>query len=253
MTKEQTTENKELTTFQTSLYPALSEEAVVGIKEAMEANFSGQQIDPRKVFSIIKFPSGGSTSWEIPIIDGEPIDTKEFTGIIMHVGIERARYVGKYGEGDSVPACTSPDGLHGIGEPGGDCMNCAYNQFDTHPEHKGRKACSETKPIYFIMKETGDFAAEEWPMILRTSAGSLGVLDDYRIKLAKSRTQIHTIETKFTLLKTQNKNNIAFSQLVLSRGDKITDQKTIDMIKSYKSGISPFIMPQQNFATSNAA
>ena len=241
--QERTTMAKETTavaTISDSFYPALSEEAVVGIKEAMDANLGGDSIDPRKLFSTIKMPSGGSTAWEIPAIEGEDFVTKEFTGIIMHIGTERAKYVGKYGE-NKVPECTSQDGVFGIGEPGGECMRCHYNQFDTHEEHKGRKGCSEVKMVYFIMKNTGQFEAEEWPMIMRVSAGSFGVLEDYRIKLAKSRIMIHSIETKFTLIKTKNKQDIDFAQMVMTRGEKVADKAMLSTIAEYKKGILPYI------------
>ena len=238
--KNEKAETKEIATLSTKLYPALSEEAVVGIKEAMDANLGGDSIDPRKLFTTIKVPSGGSTAWDIPAVEGEGFITKEFTGIIMHIGTERAKYAPKYGE-NKIPFCISRDGLLGIGEPGGECMKCQYNQFDTHEEHPGRKACSEVKPVYFIMKETGDFEAEEWPMIMRVTAGSFGNLEEYRIKLAKSRIKINTIETKFTLVGDKNKSGIDFAKICFTRGEKISDKAMISQIDGYRNGILPYI------------
>lgn len=237
----------------TNLYPALTEEAVEGMCESVESNLDmgSDRIDPRKLFTTITFPGGGSTIWEIPAVEGDSISTKEFTGIIFHINTERARYQGKFG-GDKRPLCTSQNGEIGHGDPGGECMSCAYNEFGSHEEYPGRKACTETKQLYFIMKDTGDFPTEKWPMICRIPAGSFPILEEYRIRLAKTRTKLYTVETKFTLTKQKNKQDIPFAQVLLTRGDTITDPEMIKAIESYKAGILPFIKPQSSEAKAAA-
>ncbi len=93
----------------------------------------------------IKIPAGGATTFEIP--DGDEEDgvrtAKDITGVILLHHPAFAYYMRKYTGGSNPPDCGSFDGKLGVGNPGGSCATCPYNQFGSG-EGKS-KACKNRR------------------------------------------------------------------------------------------------------------
>lgn len=97
----------------------------------------------------IKIPAGGSTAFEIPSVDGDDSEmVKEITGVILYNHPANAYYTDKYTGGSNPPDCSSFDGIHGIGNPGGSCKNCPFNKFGSG-EGKS-KACKNRRMLYIL-------------------------------------------------------------------------------------------------------
>ena len=83
------------------------------------------------VFERIKMPSGGTTLFKMPGDDtDEPSFVKEFSAVILYHHPIRAYFKTKFTGATNPPDCGSLDAVKGYGEPGGDCRNCIYNDFN---------------------------------------------------------------------------------------------------------------------------
>ena len=159
-------------------------------------------------FERIKIPSGGATVFELPGEDGESDTVKEFSAVILCHQSLNAYYKTKYTGGSNPPDCGSLDGITGIGDPGGNCKTCKYNQFGTG--ENGSKACKNRRRIYLLRE------GEMFPMLLSLPTGSLKTFTKYlQTQLSKGRAS-NSIVTRFSLKKVTNKSGIAFSQAVFT-------------------------------------
>ena len=113
-------------------------------------------------------PSGKSTKWEIPTIDGDVETTGEIEGIIVFHKLSRARWPGEYKGGGESPLCGSKDGFTGEGDPGGKCKDCPYAKFTENSKGENVKPeCRFVKQI-FIRRPN-----ELLPMVLNVTAVNL--------------------------------------------------------------------------------
>ena len=102
-------------------------------------------------FQRIKIPSGGNLVFEIPTDDPENPDyEKTLEGVLIFHHDANAYWPdGSEYDENTAPLCSSVDGKHGIGEPGGMCAACALNQYGTASEGKG-KACKNMRMLYLL-------------------------------------------------------------------------------------------------------
>lgn len=160
-------------------------------------------------FDRIKIPAGGSTAFEIP--DGYGDDTtmvKDITGVILLHHPAYAYYTEKYAGGSNPPDCGSFDGVTGVGNPGGSCCKCPYNQFGSGDGQS--KACKNRRMIYILME------GEIFPMVLSLPTGSLKEFTKYlKRQLSKGR-KLNQVVTKISLKKATSGSGIAFSQAVFA-------------------------------------
>ncbi len=133
----------------------------------------------------LKVPGGGARSWEIEIL-GEVDSVQAIRGVMLHTTINRSYWKENFDSsgGGSPPDCVSQDGLNGVGEPGGDCLSCRFNQFgsDTGPDGtqaKG-KACKEQRVIYILQEN------DVFPSILVTPPTSLNPAKKYLLDLGRA-------------------------------------------------------------------
>lgn len=102
-------------------------------------------------FQRIKIPSGGNLVFEIPTDDPEnPNYEKTIEGVLIFHHDSNAYWPeGSEYDDNTAPLCSSVDGKHGIGEPGGSCAICALNQYGTAAEGRG-KACKNMRSLYLL-------------------------------------------------------------------------------------------------------
>lgn len=102
-------------------------------------------------FQRIKIPSGGNLVFEIPTDDPEnPNYEKTIEGVLIFHHDSNAYWPeGSEYDDNTAPLCSSVDGKHGIGEPGGSCAVCALNQYGTAAEGRG-KACKNMRSLYLL-------------------------------------------------------------------------------------------------------
>ena len=188
-------------------------------------------------FERIKIPSAGSTVFEVPGEDpSEPESVKEFSAVILFHHPLFAYYKSKYTGGNNPPDCGSYDGVTGIGDPGGDCKRCPYNQFGTG--ENGSKACKTRRRI-FVLRE-----GEIFPLLLSLPTGSLKELTRYLKRLLSKGRKSNSVITRFSLKKATNSGGLAYSQAQFSIDRVLTPEeytlieRMTEQVKAYSSQVA---------------
>ena len=234
MAKETT---KEITKSITEEYAALQK--VNTIEEAIKENLQ-EMVDPSEgmnIFPKITVPTGGGLAWDLSVINEELSGEKVIEGIIFHIQPTRARFVGKYGI-EKLPQCYSTDGVNGHGDPGGKCLNCYYNKFETAEEGTG-KGCKEKQMLYILSK------VSFMPIVISVPTMSIKSLKDYMRTLSWSGIPRTGVTTKMTLSKMQNSLNTAYSQIVFSKGSILRPEDR-EKIVEYKNNLIPLLQESFN-------
>ncbi len=160
----------------------------------------------------IKVPTGGNINWSIPTIDGE-MSSKNFDGVIVAWKEPRAYWQSSFGSsgGGTPPDCSSEDGIHGVGKPGGDCAPCQFSQFGTATRDDGSpaegQACRQMRLMAVIQQN------DLVPLLLAAPPTSLQPLRKYFLRLARGVIPYYGVVTRFTLTKAKSKGGIEYSQI----------------------------------------
>lgn len=118
----------------------------------------------------IVVPAGGGTAWEIQGPDGIEHKTN-FDAIILYQHDARKFWAQPFGMGEkSAPNCESPDGVVGLGNPGGNCAKCEFNR---RPANGRDMVCKPGKMLYLLLPE------QVIPTLMWLPLMSLGNLRDY--------------------------------------------------------------------------
>ena len=167
------------------------------------------------VFERIKMPSGGTTLFKMPADDtDEPSFVKEFSAVILYHHPIRAYFKTKFTGATNPPDCGSLDAVKGYGEPGGDCRNCIYNEFDTG--ENGAKACKERQRLYLLRE------GEIFPMLLSLPTGSLKEFSRYLMRILTKGIKSNEVVTKFSLTTATNKGGIVYTKASFKMERKLT-------------------------------
>lgn len=196
------------------------------IKNAIASEMEGLDA----AFDVIKMPSGGVTMFEMPTDNPEETESvKEFSAVILHHHPLRAYYKEEYTGGNNPPDCGSVDGVHGVGEPSGDCAVCVYNDFGTGKN--GSKACKERRRLYLLLE------GEVFPKILSLPTSSLKPFSRYLMRCLPKWGRSSGGVTKFTLTKATNNGGIAYAKAQFQMERRLTEpeleqiEKLIDEVK----------------------
>lgn len=224
--EDQVAENKALVIVQEKYLQALSDADV--IKSAMAENLGEGETFSTNDLDTIQNPAGGATFWMIENSEGEEQPIKSLTGIILHIMPSRSRWDGSEEMGKP-PLCSSSDGLIGIGDPGGYCETCEYNQFG---EGGKAKVCKENKVLVML------FEGEFLPKVVKVTPASLKNFRTYvRKKLTTKGIKKYEVETIITLTKeTGSKGD--YAEMHFDRGQKVDKP---EVIKAYIDGIIPYL------------
>ncbi len=228
--KKHVSENEETTAVVAGGFAMLANAGALG---SVSEDLAGLEL----TFDRIKIPAGGSTAFEIP--DGDGDDTtmvKDITGVILLHHPAYAYYTEKYAGGSNPPDCGSFDGVTGVGNPGGSCSKCMYNQFGSGDGQS--KACKNRRMIYILME------GEIFPMVLSLPTGSLKEFTKYlKRQLSKGR-KLNQIVTKISLKKATSGSGIAFSQAVfafdrvLRQEEKTAITAVTESVKAYAANLT---------------
>lgn len=228
------------------------EEQTTAVAVRNDDQFKVMTIDGNKIKTIIKdnlgadglklsdleritVPSGGGIVWEVPGLEGLET-TKELTGIMIASQTGRKFWTQSFDEtgGGTPPDCYSPDGVTGIGSPGGECATCPNAQFGTADNGRGRgQACSEFRSILMVLKD------EILPVVITAPAMSLSPIRKYLRGLVSRQLPLHAVYTRLTLEKDKNKDGITYAKIVPV---KVGDVENPDIIKSYADNIKPYLV-----------
>ncbi len=129
------------------LLPTIEQTAGEFTNEELAEDMDGLQMS----FPRAKIPAGGSIQFEIPSNDPDNPDyTKTLVGVILYNHAAGAYWPAENdSEEKTPPLCSSVNGKTGIGEPGGDCTQCALNRYGSGADGKG-KACKNMRMLYLL-------------------------------------------------------------------------------------------------------
>jgi len=180
-------------------------------------------------------PSGKSTKWSIPTVEGEEDTVGEIEGVILFHKFNRSRWEHEYGKGeaDAMPVCSSVDGRTGVGNPGGNCKNCPFAQFGSGPNNS--QACKLTKHV-FILRED-----ELLPLLVVLTVSSLKNAKAYFRRLLSHQIRPTQVITKLNLSGPhKSKSGFDHAKAELSLAGRL-DEETAQKMKDYAEYLKPWL------------
>lgn len=205
--------------------------------EVFQHNLRGQRITERDI-PRVTVPPQGMTIWTIPTAEGDA-HVEELTGILVDYTLPRALF-GKPLESGGVapPVCSSPDGIKGIGSPGGDCYGCPFNQFGSDPrEESNGKACKEKRMLYLLRPDS------ILPLVVQAPSTSIPNVFRYVTQLGNEETKFETVFTRITLEKV-NAGALSYSKVVLRNMGAIPEEY-YPHLEQYQQGLRRILSAQQ--------
>jgi hypothetical protein len=210
-------------------YPALAGDAA-GVIETMRENLGNAKLS---AFNLdrIKMPSGGGIAWEVQTLEG-PSPEKALTGIIVYHRDVRTFWRSEYSGEGNPPDCSSDDGLHGFGDPGGDCSACPFAQFDSG--RNGGQACKQQKQVFLLM---GDSML---PAVVNLPPTSLRPYRDFMLRLGSARILYRHVEVRIGLDKVQGGNVPDYSRATIAMTRRLNESEAL-LVDGYHSMISDIV------------
>ena len=216
-----------------------SPEELAEILSNIQENLAGETITPRDLQKIT-VPSQGVTKWIIPNPEtGKKDALDEIEGIIVYVGSPRAYWSTPLEMANRTPPdCSSTDGHVGVGNPGGNCVSCPFNEWGSAKtgSRKG-KACKEQRLIYMIRPD--DFL----PTVLQAPVTSIEQLRKYMMRLAtmtKPKSYNYKqVYTKMTLNEVTS-SDFPYSEIVFEMADPV-EEEYLPRLEQYTQSITPIV------------
>ena len=181
---------------------------------------------------LIHAGAGGSLEW-VPERGARAVPPV-VAGVILHAQIMRVYYPGEYKGGGEPPACSSDDGKNGIGDPGGVCAQCPFDQWGSGEGNS--KACSEKRMVYLLEPNT------IIPMVVQVSAGSLGNWKAYLTSMANDGG--YKRWTSELSIETASGAYGPYPRVAFRPGSRLTD-KARDDVKAYGEKMAPLLSRAQ--------
>jgi len=170
----------------------------------------------------IKMPSGDTLMWTVPSVTGDPTIEKEIEAVIVAKREARIYWEAAFGEGERKPPdCSSPDGKHGQGDPGGMCGICPWNEWGSDPNPESNaKACKECLQLFLLR---GDSIL---PYLLALTPGSLGGARQFFLGISGQARTYFSVVTGISLIQEKTSGGIPYPRAVLRMiGDLSEDQR----------------------------
>ena len=221
-------------------YPVLFKETF-SVTEAIELNLDGEKLPARDMFPRIKIPSGETAVFNTSRVPTLPKTSEFLEGVILQIGNSRARFKYAYDDpkrkkGDR-PLCFSNDNVFGIGDPGGECEACPYNEFGSSSKTESNaKGCPERK-LHFLL-----LPGLYLPVCLDASPTNIKAMTQYMIELGMTGLQRHHVITKIGL-ESAHANGNDYVRLTYEMVEEVTDPDILKRIDAYREGLLPFITP----------
>lgn len=187
--------------------------------EIIRANFVDLHVSPWDM-DRAKVPAGGGSTWEIPDLDEGVKAVKALTGIILHWMPTRTYWSKGLDDGESGPPdCSSTDLERGIGDPGGECAVCPFNQWDSAEKGSG-KACKERRLLFLLQPDS------YLPLLVQVPTMSLKPLNQYLMRLASKGIMYHSVVTSLTLDKSQQRGGAnAYAKIIPTMARRLTEEE----------------------------
>ena len=156
-----------------------SQEEMALMVKTIRDNLKGQNISARDLKKIT-VPAQGVTKWIVSNPDGSDEYLDEIEGIVVLLETPRAYWSTPLDLSRRTPPdCSSTDGIRGVGDPGGECAPCPFNQWgSSQTGRKTGKACKEQRLMYTLLP--GDIM----PTIVQGPVTSIESLKKYLMELS---------------------------------------------------------------------
>lgn len=206
------------------------------IQELIAENIGSDALTPNDL-DRVKVPSGGGSVWEVPSVDGIEA-TKVIEGVIIYRATRRAYWQAKYEGGGEQPDCFSDNGITGLGEPGGECAKCPFNEFGSGTDAKGNandsKACKEIRQLFVLPSDS------LIPIVVNVPPGSLANVKSYFLRLLRAQLKSTDVVTHIGLELAESKAGIKFSRVTLAAGARLEPEAAV-RLQAYAASLEPAI------------
>jgi len=181
---------------------------VLEVQSMLRDNLGHGGLNPASL-ERVTIPAGGGLSFTLPTLEGEE-DLRSFETVILLYTAQRNFWSKPYTGEDTLPDCSSVDGLTGVGDPGGECHFCPLNAWGSHPSGTSAKACKETRTLYLLRP------GELLPITLSVPPWSLSGFNGYVQRLSRAALRYSAARTRFALERTRSGGGIEYARLSLS-------------------------------------
>lgn len=203
---------------------ALMQHSPEEFREIVETNFAGETIS---AFDLerVRVPSGGGLAWEVPTLEGDIEYVKELRGIIIKHQLVRSYWATSFESRDSStpPDCQSFDGIAGVGDPGGLCRTCLFNQFGSAQDGTAGKACREQYMVFFVRPNA------LMPTLLVAPVMSVKPIRKYLIQLVSHVLPTYGVVTSFKLEREKNAAGIEYARIFPSVVQRLSQEEMSHM------------------------
>jgi len=199
------------------------------LEEVIEVNIGDEGIS-RFDLDRLKVPTGGTTTWSVPTLEGEK-QQEAVEGIVIHWKDVRAYWAGDYTGKNTPPDCYSDDAKIGVGDPGGKCKECPFAEWESAEEGDGQ-ACKQMR-ILFLLRENNIL-----PLAITAPPTSVGNIKNYFMRLASKGIAFYGAITRFELDKAMSSGGIEYSEIVPSYVQKLTGD-ALDKMREVREQIKP--------------
>jgi len=201
------------------------------INNLINTNLAGEQID-QFTLDQIRVPSGGILKFKVIDEDDEEQFVKEVEGIIVHHMIGRAYWEKGIDEGaeQGPPDCSSSDGFVGVGNPGGSCANCDFNQWGTGDKGKG-KACREFRHVFILTPDS------LIPTVMVFPPTSVKNYTKFAMRKTGRNESLHARTTVFSLEEAQS-GGIKYGKIKVKSGKHLTPEQ-VKVVEAYIAKLTP--------------
>ena len=180
----------------------------------------------------VVMPAGGVTTWMVPTLAGdEPMQSIE--GIIVAWREPRGYWklpLDVTG-GGTPPDCSSNEGVHGVGDPGGDCKSCPLAQWGSDPRDDSNAQACKQRRLLFVVRE-GDYL----PIVVSLAPGSLKAINKYFLRLSSQNISYRAVVTKLALTRAQSAGGITYAQVDPSMVRQLTPAESAAVVE-YGAGL----------------
>ena len=157
----------------------------------------------------------GKGRWTLQTASGE-VQASALQGVIIG-DFERRRYwAERYDKKDDKrrPDCSSPDGIVGVGSPGGRCQDCRLSHFGG--DKNQQPACRHYHDLLVLRP---GMCLPEYVIV---PPASLGAHQRFRTRLAIAGVPMHGLLISFALAPAKNSGGSTYSEVVFDPVRKLT-------------------------------
>lgn len=218
-------------------FPIMNPDEAAEAREILAQNLGPRGMGPQQL-DRIKVPSGGATAWLTQGLDGEE-HHKELSGIIIAWDEGRLYWKIAYdqrGKSKLPPDCHSNDGFWGVGDPGGECAHCVFNEFGSDPKGGRGKACKEIRRL-LVLRDN-----HLLPEILTVPPTSLKNCREYLQRLGNVSVPYWGLITTFRLEKTSNPDGVDYARVVFAAGVRLTKEER-QVLKPFQQQMAALLTP----------